>query len=63
MSAPVLIHFDPMLQIEVRTDACGYGVRACLLQLKNEFHPVCYASKLLNTAELNYCTTEKSVSL
>ena len=59
MSAPVLIHFDPSLPIEVRTDACGYGLGACLLQMKEEFHPVCYASRLLNRAELNYSTTEK----
>ena len=60
-NAPLLAHFDPPKPIEVRVDASGYGLGACLLQQHDEkgFKPVCYASRLMNSCERNYSTTEQ----
>lgn len=61
MTQPILCHFDPKLPIELRTDACGYGLGAILL---HEFpdktkRVITYASRLLQGAELNYAISEK----
>lgn len=61
MKQPVLCHYNPGLQLELRTDACGYGLGAILLQIYPDKTKkvVCYLSRLLQKAERNYCITEK----
>lgn len=57
---PVLTHFDPGKPIELRTDACGYGLGAILLhKLEEGNRVISYASRLLNPAERNYSITEQ----
>ena len=57
---PVLVHYDPNLPVELRCDASGYGLGSIILHNINaSLHPISYASRLLNKAELNYSTTEK----
>lgn len=60
-SEPVLCHYDPRLPIELRTDACGYGLGAVLLHVfeDNKKRVICYASRLLDACERNYGITEK----
>jgi len=54
---PVLCHYDPKLPIELRTDACGYGLGAILLHIfsDNTKRVISYASRLMTAAEKNYC--------
>lgn len=61
ISAPLLAHFRPHAETELRTDACGYGIGAVLLQKNKEgvFHPIAYASRKLTKAEMNYSITEQ----
>ncbi|BAT81713.1 hypothetical protein VIGAN_03151500, partial [Vigna angularis var. angularis] len=41
-------------------DASDYAIGVVLGQRKEQiFHPIYYASKVLNDAQLNYATTEK----
>uniref|UniRef100_A0A158P4I8 RNA-directed DNA polymerase n=1 Tax=Tetranychus urticae TaxID=32264 RepID=A0A158P4I8_TETUR len=57
---PVLAHYDPIKETQLRVDASGYGLGAILLQKDdNGFHPICYASRLLRGAELNYPVSDK----
>lgn len=44
----------------IQTDASAYALGAVLLQGKcQKEHPIEYASRLLNSAERNYSTTER----
>lgn len=57
---PVLAHFDRNKETELRTDACGYGIGGALVQKYDQgFRPVAYFSRLLNTAEKNYCISQQ----
>ena len=58
MNAPVLRlpHFDR--PFTVVTDASDYGIGGVLLQ---ESHPLALETRKLNSAELNYATTEKEL--
>ncbi|RWS26144.1 pol polyprotein-like protein [Leptotrombidium deliense] len=59
-SAPVLAHFDPEAQLELRTDACGYAIGGVLLQHKDgKTQVLCYMSRSLNKHERNYSNPEK----
>lgn len=59
LSAPVLRHFDPELETELRIDASREGLGAVLLQnFKGETHPIAYISRGLTKAEKNYGVTE-----
>ena len=52
--------FSKPFQIE--TDACRYGIGGVISQQKdNQWHPVAYYSKHLNTTEQNYSTTEREL--
>ena len=59
--SPVLCHYDPQIPMEVRTDACGYGIGAILLHAfpDGAKRPICYASRLLAPAERNYSISEQ----
>jgi len=52
-SSPVLAIFDPLLPINIYTDASGEGIGAILKQVQpdNEEKPVAYFSKKLNDAQ------------
>jgi hypothetical protein len=56
--APLLRTPDEHLPYEVVTDASNLGLGGVLLQ---EGHPVAFESRKLNSAELNYQTTEKEM--
>lgn len=60
MCPPVLCHYDPQAELELRTDACDYGIGGILLQVKDgEKKVLTYLSRTLNPAERNYSITEK----
>ncbi|KAL4302313.1 hypothetical protein GQ457_10G008720 [Hibiscus cannabinus] len=53
---------DWKLPFELMCDASDYAVGAVLGQRKGKiFHPIYYASKTLNDAQVNYTTTEKEM--
>ncbi|KAL4378400.1 hypothetical protein GQ457_02G042890 [Hibiscus cannabinus] len=53
---------DWTLPFELMCDASDYAVGAVLGQRKGKvFHPIYYASKTLNDAQVNYTTTEKEL--
>ena len=58
---PILCHYNPSLPLELRTDACGYGLGAILLHVFNDGtkHVITYASRLMNKAEKNYSISEQ----
>ena len=52
ITAPVLAHFDPKAETEIRVDACDLGLGGVLLQYINEkWHSIAYISRKLTTAE------------
>ena len=59
-SCPVLKFFNPVLPTRLSADSSSYGLGALLEQQHaTEWHPVAYASRLLTSAEQNYCQLEK----
>ena len=59
-SNKVLKLFDPKLETAIETDASPYGIGAVLLQKhNNHWLPVQFASRTLNTSELNYSQIDK----
>jgi len=60
-TTPVLVHYDEHADTELRTDASLVGIGAILYQLQrnNKWHPIEYASRLLNDAEKRYTVTEQ----
>lgn len=60
LSAPILAHYDPTAEIELRTDASDEGLGIHLVQIKNgERQLLACHSRTLSPAELNYHVTEK----
>lgn len=59
--APLLVHFNPALEILVHADASPYGLGAVLSHIMEDGseRPVCYASRTLSVAERNYGHVEK----
>ena len=52
---------DWNLPLEVMCDASNYTIGVVLGQGVDRLHVICYASKTLNDAQLNYSTTEKEL--
>ncbi|KAK9003508.1 hypothetical protein V6N11_061067 [Hibiscus sabdariffa] len=62
VTAPIIAPPDWKLPFELMCDASDYAVGAVLGQCKGKiFHPIYYASKTLNDAQVNYTTTEKEL--
>ncbi|KAL4348058.1 hypothetical protein GQ457_17G008860 [Hibiscus cannabinus] len=62
VTAPIVEPPDWKLPFELMCDASDYAVGAVLGQRKGKiFHPINYASKTLNDAQVNYTTTEKEM--
>ncbi|KAL4290869.1 hypothetical protein GQ457_14G016200 [Hibiscus cannabinus] len=62
VTAPIVEPPDWKLPFELMCDASDYAVGAVLGQKKGKiFHPIYYASKTLNDAQVNYTTTEKEM--
>ena len=61
-SAPIIQPPDWNLSFEVMCDASDYAVGVVLALRVNKLpHVICYASKTLNDAQLNYSTTKKEL--
>lgn len=61
---PVLVHFNPEAQHELRTDASSYAIGAVLYQKSNESNQtgvVLYYSKSLTTTQQSYSATEREL--
>lgn len=59
VNAPLLKHYDPKRDNQLRVDACGYGIGGVLLQEHpSGWHPVAYVSRSLTKAEKNYSISE-----
>lgn len=53
---------DWNLLLEITCDANDYAVGAVLRQrIEGKVHVICYASKTLNVAQVNYATKEKEL--
>ncbi|KAL4325134.1 hypothetical protein GQ457_11G027160 [Hibiscus cannabinus] len=62
VTAPIVEPPDWKIPFELMCDASDYAVGAVLGQRKGKiFHPIYYASKTLNDAQVNYTTTEKEM--
>ncbi|KAK8686005.1 hypothetical protein V6N13_125033 [Hibiscus sabdariffa] len=62
VTTPIVEPPDWTLPFELMCDASDYAVGAVLGQRKGKvFHPIYYASKTLNDAQVNYTTTEKEL--
>ena len=59
---PIIVAPNWSLDFELNCDVSDYAVGAVLGQRKDKiFHPIHYASKVLNDAQVNYATTEKEL--
>lgn len=64
IKAPILVHFNPEADHELRTDASSYAIGAVLWQKYLDPHqtgPVLYYSKTLTSAQRNYSATEREL--
>ena len=62
VSTPIITAPDWGQEFELMCDASDYAVGTVLGQRKGKrFHPIYYASKVLNGAQVNYATTEKEM--
>jgi len=62
ISAPIIQSPDWNLPFELMCDASDYAVGAVLGQRKDKMlHAIYYASKTLDSAQINYATTEKEL--
>jgi hypothetical protein len=62
-SAPVLVHFDETKPTKLETDASDGVVSGALSQIINEdeWHPVAFFSKTMNSAQCNYSIYDKKL--
>lgn len=64
VEAPILVHYDFNAEHELRTDASSYAIGAVLYQRSSEPNltgTVLYYSKVLNTSQRNYSTTDREL--
>lgn len=64
IKAPILVHFNPEADHELRTDASSYAIGAVLYQKHSEANQtgaVLYHSKTLTSAQRNYSATEREL--
>ena len=62
MSAPILGYPQPTGMYVLDTDASNVGIGAVLSQVQDgEEKVICYASKVLNKAQRNYCVTRREL--
>ncbi len=56
---PILVHYDPEAELELRTDASGFGISGHLVQIKDEKSQLLgCVSRTLTDAETRYPITE-----
>ncbi|XP_059301876.1 uncharacterized protein LOC132053790 [Lycium ferocissimum] len=61
-SAPIVVSPDRSLPFELMCDASGLAIGVMLGQRINKIlHPIYYASKMLNGAQMNYTVTEQEL--
>jgi hypothetical protein len=61
VSAPIIVAPDGSLEFELMCDVGDYSLGAMLGQIRSKFlHAINYDSKVLNDAQINYATAEKS---
>ncbi|MEL7521903.1 MAG: reverse transcriptase family protein, partial [Cyanobacteria bacterium J06553_1] len=61
-TAPILTFPDYTQTFHLYTDASSTGLGAVLMQKVNgELQPIAFASRVLNNAERNYCTTDREM--
>lgn len=59
-TAPVLVHYDPNADLELKTDSCDTAIGAILIQrITGDNGILSYYSRVLNDCEKNYSVTEK----
>ena len=56
--SPTLKHYDQTKEVVISADASQCGLGAALMQ---DGQPICYASRSLNSAEMNYAQIEKEI--
>ncbi|KAI3725393.1 hypothetical protein L1987_65181 [Smallanthus sonchifolius] len=62
VNAPIMVAPDWKLPFEIMCDASDFAVGAVLGQRREkQFHPIYYASMMLNDAQEHYTTTEKEL--
>ena len=62
VEAPIMTSPDWSLPFELMCDASDYAMGAVLGQKRDKvIHPIYYASRMLNDAQMNYTTTEKEL--
>ena len=62
ISAPIIQPPDWSLPFEIMCDASNYAVGAVLGQRRDKkLHAIYYASRTLDSAQINYATTEKEL--
>ena len=62
LNAPVLKHFDPILETRVETDSSDTVIAGALSQRHNElWHPVAFFSETMIPAEMNYSIHDKEL--
>ena len=62
MSSTIIVALDWNLPFELMCDASDYAIGAVLGQkMDRTLQVICYVSRTLNDAQLNYATTEKEL--
>ena len=61
INAPVLVHFNKSLPVEIHPDASGYAVGVVIIQRDADGleRVIAYSAATLNAAPRNYSTTER----
>jgi hypothetical protein len=61
-STPILKHFDPALEVIIKTDASNFAIGCILFQKQNgRLHPVAFHSRKMEPVERNYDIHDKEL--